>query len=98
MLENAAACGRWATVRIEWDDEDVRVVVEDEGPRIPEADLERVFEPFVRFAASRSCDTGGSGLGLVIARSIVRGHGGEIDLNNCAEGGLRATVALPGAW
>ena len=76
---------------------EIRVVVEDEGPGIPEADLERVFEPFVRLEASRSRDTGGSGLGLAIARSIVRGHGGDIALGNRAEGGLRATVALPGA-
>ena len=96
LLENAAVYGGRATVRIERDDEEVRVVVEDEGPGIPEADLERVFEPFVRLEASRSRDTGGSGLGLAIARSIVRAHGGDIALRNRPEGGLRATVALPG--
>ena len=84
--------------RIERDgSEETRVVVEDEGPGIHEAELERVFEPFVRLEASRSRDTGGSGLGLAIARGIVRGHGGDIRLANRAEGGLRATVALPGA-
>ena len=97
LLENAAVYGGRAAVRIERDDAETRVVVEDEGPGIPEADLERVFEPFVRLEASRSRDTGGSGLGLAIARSIVRGHGGDIRLENRAEGGLRATVALPGA-
>ena len=66
--------------------------------RVPEAEIERVFEPFVRLEASRSRDTGGSGLGLglAIARGIVRGHGGDVRLENRAEGGLRATVALPG--
>ena len=97
LLENAAAYGRRATVRIERDDAEIRVVVEDEGRGIPEADLERVFEPFVRLEASRSRDTGGSGLGLAIARSIIRGHGGDIALLNRAEGGLRATVVLPRA-
>ena len=97
LLENAAAYGGRATVRIERDGEEVRIVVEDEGPGIPEADLERVFEPFVRLEASRSRETGGSGLGLAIARGIVRGHGGDIRLENRAKGGLRATVALPGA-
>ena len=97
LLENATAYGGRASVRIERDGEEVRVVIEDEGPGIPEADLERVFEPFVRLEASRSRDTGGSGLGLAIARSIVRGHGGDILLENCTGGGLRATVTLPGA-
>ena len=97
LLENAAACGARAAAHIERDDEETRVVVEDEGPGIPEAELERVFEPFVRLEASRSRETGGSGLGLAIARGIVRGHGGDIRLANRAEGGLHATVALPGA-
>ena len=97
LLENAAAYGFRATVRIERDGEEVRIVVEDEGPGIPEADLERVFEPFGRLEASRSRETGGSGLGLAIARGIVRGHGGDVRLENRADGGLRATVALPGA-
>ena len=97
LLENAAAHGGRAAARIERDDREIRFVVEDEGPGIPEAELERVFEPFVRLEASRSRETGGSGLGLAIARGIVRGHGGDIRLENRAGGGLRATVALPGA-
>ena len=97
LLENAADYGGRAAARSERDDAEIRVVVEDEGPGIPEDELERVFEPFVRLEASRSRDTGGSGLGLAIARGIVRGHGGDIRLENRAEGGLRATVALPGS-
>ena len=96
LLENAVAYGSRARVRIERDDEEIHIVIEDEGPGIPEAELARVFEPFVRLEASRSRETGGSGLGLAIARGIVRGHGGDILLENRAEGGLRATVALPG--
>ena len=95
LLENAVAYGSRARVRIERDDEEIHIVIEDEGPGIPEAELARVFEPFVRLETSRSRDTGGSGLGLAIARGIVRGHGGDILLENRAEGGLRATVALP---
>ena len=97
LLENAAAYGDRATVRVERGDREVRVVVEDEGPGIPEGERERVFEPFVRLEESRSRDTGGTGLGLAIARSIVRAHGGDIQLANRMQGGLRATVALPGA-
>ena len=96
LLENACVYGARATVRIGRDGEQVRIIVEDEGPGIAEADLERVFEPFVRLEPSRSADTGGTGLGLAIARSIVRGHGGDIRLENRGTGGLRATVALPG--
>ena len=96
LLENAAAYGVRATARIVRDDAGLRVVIEDEGPGIPEVDLERVFEPFVRLEASRSRDTGGTGLGLAIARTIVRGHGGDIRLENREGGGLRATIALPG--
>ncbi len=96
LLENAAAYGGRATARIDRDDSELRIVIEDEGPGIPEAELERVFEPFVRLEDSRSRDTGGSGLGLAIVRSIVRGHGGDIALANREEGGLRATVVLPG--
>ena len=62
---------------------------------IPPDELERVFAPFVRLEGSRSRETGGIGLGMAIARSIVRGHGGDIALENRPEGGLRATVRLP---
>ena len=96
LLENAGAYGERATARIVRDDAGLRVVIEDEGPGIPEADLERVFEPFVRLEESRSRETGGTGLGLAIARTIVRGHGGDIRLENREGGGLRATITLPG--
>ena len=97
LLENASIHGVRATVRIARDDEGLSVVIEDEGPGIPEADLERVFEPFVRLDVSRSRERGGSGLGLAIARTIIRGHGGNILLESRAEGGLRVAVALPGS-
>lgn len=95
LLENGAVHGARATARIDRGRSEVHVIIEDEGPGIPEDDLERVFEPFVRLEASRSRDTGGSGLGLAIARDIVRGHGGDIHLENRTEGGVRATIALP---
>ncbi len=95
LLENAGTYGVRAKVRITRDDAQLRIVIEDEGPGVPEADLERVFEPFVRLDESRGRDTGGTGLGLAIARTIVRGHGGDIRLENREEGGLRATVTLP---
>jgi signal transduction histidine kinase len=71
-------------------------MIDDDGPGIPNDDMERVFSPFVRLENSRNTDTGGVGLGLAIARSIIRNHGGDITLQNRPEGGLRVTMTLPG--
>ena len=72
------------------------VEVSDDGPGIPEAELERVFEPFHRLEASRNRATGGVGLGLTIARRAVEAEGGTLRLLNRPEGrGLSAVVALP---
>ena len=60
----------------------IAVTIEDEGPGIPEAERERVFDPFYRIEGSRSRETGGTGLGLTIARTVIRAHGGEITLRN----------------
>jgi len=67
----------------------------DEGPGIPDESLERVFEPFGRLESSRNRETGGTGLGLTIARDIAQAHGGTLTLNNRAEGGLTAELRLP---
>ena len=72
----------------------VRIVVEDEGPGIPEAQLEAVMKPFYRLETSRNRLTGGSGLGLYIARDLAARQGGTLTLANRAEGGLRATIEL----
>ena len=71
------------------------IEVEDGGPGIPPAELERVFEPFHRGEPSRSRETGGVGLGLPIARNILRAHGGDVTLANRPAGGVRATATLP---
>ena len=71
------------------------VAVEDRGPGIPESELERVFEPYVRVEVSRAKHTGGTGLGLAIARAIARSHGGEVTLENRPGGGAKATLSLP---
>ena len=70
------------------------VTISDCGPGIPEADLEKVFEPFYRVERSRSRSTGGTGLGLSIARSMARMHDGDVLLENRPEGGLRATATF----
>lgn len=97
LLENAQRYGAGATVGISPAGTETFIIIDDAGPGIPEADLERVFDPFERLETSRSRETGGAGLGLPIARAILRAHGGEVSLSNRPEGGLRATVRLPAA-
>ncbi len=97
LLTNAIVYGGGAEVWVEDLPGEVRVVVADRGPGIPEAELEHVFEPFYRLEGSRSRQTGGSGLGLSIARNIARAHGGELTLHNRPGGGLEAVLVLPKA-
>ncbi len=71
------------------------IEIEDDGPGIPPGELEQVFEPFHRGEPSRNRETGGVGLGLPIARNILRAHGGDVVLANRPAGGAKATVTLP---
>jgi two-component system OmpR family sensor kinase len=73
----------------------VQIDIDDNGPGIERESVEYVFEPFHRLETSRNRETGGSGLGLSIARNIVRAHGGDILLTNLPGKGLRASVTLP---
>ena len=75
----------------------VHIVIEDEGPGIAPAQLEAVMKPFFRLEPSRNRLTGGSGLGLYIARDLIGRQGGVLTLENRSTGGLRATIALPRA-
>ncbi|MBI1208965.1 MAG: HAMP domain-containing protein [Azospirillum sp.] len=96
LIDNAIHYGRGARVSLDGSRPEAVIAIEDDGPGIPEPEQERVFAPFFRLEPSRSRDTGGAGLGLSVARSIVRGHGGDIALANRAGGGLTVTVNLPG--
>ncbi len=73
----------------------VDLLVDDNGPGIPEAERENVFRPFVRLDPARNPATGGVGLGLTIARDIARGHGGDLGLDRSPQGGLRVRLHLP---
>jgi signal transduction histidine kinase len=95
LIENAQRYGGKVHISGELDGSIARIHIDDDGPGIPPQDLQRVFSPFERLEASRSRDTGGHGLGLTIARDILRAQGGDVTLLNRAEGGLRATVILP---
>ncbi|MGA3399597.1 MAG: ATP-binding protein [Acetobacteraceae bacterium] len=102
LIDNAVKYGTTARVAIDASASTVRIDIDDDGPGIPDAELQCVFEPFHRLEQSRSRETGGTGLGLSIALSIVQAHGGEITLVNrpraadsAGPGGLRASVFLP---
>ncbi len=96
LVSNALNYGGSANVRLVPQERGMLVIaVEDAGPGIPPAELERVFEPFHRGEPSRSRETGGVGLGLPIARNILRAHGGDVTLANRPTGGVRATATLP---
>ncbi|MGL4962271.1 MAG: sensor histidine kinase [Inquilinus sp.] len=94
LVENAVRYGERARVRVARSGDGVEIVIEDDGPGIPDGAAEQVFAPFFRIENSRNPETGGVGLGLSIARTIVRHHGGDIALANQARG-LRATISLP---
>jgi signal transduction histidine kinase len=96
LIENAVRYGMRATVTLETTADTLEITVDDEGPGIPPEDRERVFAPFVRLDSSRNPATGGVGLGLSIARSIVRAHGGDILLEDAAVG-ARVKLVLPRA-
>jgi len=95
LLENALKFGSEAEIRIEDSPERLLIRVLDNGPGLSEDLLKRVFDPFFRVEVSRNRETGGSGLGLSIARNIICAHGGEIRLANRSEGGLEVSVELP---
>ncbi|HEY0182857.1 MAG TPA: ATP-binding protein [Rhodopila sp.] len=96
LVSNAINYGGSATVRLSQPNNRIVVVeIEDDGPGIPPGELERVFEPFHRGEPSRNRETGGVGLGLPIARNIMRAHGGDVTLANRPTGGVKATVTLP---
>ncbi len=95
LVDNAIRYGERATLRVEDGASELVVRVLDDGPGMAEAELQKAFEPFFRGEASRSRETGGTGLGLGIARNIARAHGGELTLGNRAGGGLEATLRLP---
>lgn len=95
LIDNAAAHGKTVWVRMEDEGVAVRILVEDDGPGIPQAELARVMEPFVRLDASRNPNKGGAGLGLAIVRDAAAYHGGSLTLENRESGGLRAILTLP---
>jgi signal transduction histidine kinase len=96
LLNNAIRYGHRADVSVEASGARVRVRIDDAGPGIDPILLDSVFQPFFRVDSSRNRSTGGTGLGLYIARDLLRQQRGDVVLSN-VPGGLRAEVWLPGA-
>jgi len=95
LIDNALKYGCAARVRIDRDGDRVVIVVDDDGPGIPVGEQERVFAPFYRLAAARDPGKAGVGLGLSVARTVAREHGGDVTLANRSGGGLSARIELP---
>jgi signal transduction histidine kinase len=96
LVDNGVCYGGRVRIALGFDDAALVVHVDDDGPGIPPGDVARAFEPFVRLEASRNRNTGGTGLGLTIARRAVEAEGGRLGLSNRPGGGLRAEIRLPG--
>ena len=94
LVNNALRYGKRADVSVRPHGDVVHIVIDDQGPGIPAAQLDAVMQPFYRLDTSRNRLTGGSGLGLYIARDLIARQGGVLTIANRAEGGLRATIAL----
>jgi signal transduction histidine kinase len=95
LVDNAIKYGVSAEARVFTEAGMAVIEVDDQGPGMPEADIDRVFEPFHRLETSRSRETGGIGLGLAVVRAVARSHGGDVVLRNRPQGGLSARVTLP---
>jgi signal transduction histidine kinase len=95
LVDNALKYGASAHARVFADGDMAVIEVDDDGPGMPDSEIERVFEPFRRLETSRSRETGGIGLGLAVVRAVARSHGGDVILRNRPHGGLSARVTLP---
>ncbi len=95
LVDNGLKYGRSVMLSLRVAEDHAEIIVEDEGPGIPDEKLGSVLLPFVRLETSRSKETGGSGLGLSIAQSIVQAHGADLKLENRQPRGLRVSFLLP---
>lgn len=95
LLDNALRYAGSAEIVLDIQPTQLRIIVQDKGPGIPQEWLEQVFKPFVRLDSARNTESGSVGLGLSIARTLIHQHGGELTLANRPEGGLSATITLP---
>lgn len=95
ILLNSEKYAKNVWIAAEVEGENVRLTLDDDGPGIPEAERENVFRPFYRLDEARNLDSGGVGLGMSIARDVIRNHGGSIKLEDSPHGGLKVVIIMP---
>ena len=95
LVNNALLYGNSVAVEVTEIKGAIQITVDDDGPGIPEEEREEVFKPFYRLDSARSPDTAGSGLGLTIARDVIRAHGGDLTIEDSPLGGARIRLRLP---
>ena len=95
LVNNACNHAKEVRIIVKMGDESLNIIISDNGPGIPEESMNQVFRPFFRLDQARNAETGGTGLGLSVARDVARGHGGDIYLSKGSQGGLEATVSVP---
>lgn len=95
VIENALSYAGNARVSLEKTSEALLIVVEDDGPGVPEKELEAIARPFYRLEGSRNANTGGIGLGLTITQNVMQSHGGDLRFQKAASGGLRVELRMP---
>ena len=95
LIENALRYGKTAHVSADRAEKKIHIYVDDEGPGIPVSKRDQVLKPFVRLETSRNRDTGGTGLGLSLAKILIMQQKGNLVLETSPADGLRATIELP---
>lgn len=95
FIDNAIKYGKVADVSLHRTGNEIHIKIKDKGPGIPEDQLDKVFDPFYRIDSARSPQISGTGLGMTVARDIIRTHGGDVTLMNHKAGGLIVFITLP---
>tara|TARA_A100001015_G_scaffold106914_1_gene118631 strand:- start:29 stop:535 length:507 start_codon:yes stop_codon:yes gene_type:complete len=95
LIQNSLSYGKKVYLNIQKGNKRVIVIIEDDGPGIPEDQYKNVFKPFFRLDKSRSLNKSGVGLGLAIVEDIINSHGGNIQLGKSKYNGLQVKVSLP---
>ena len=95
LIDNAIKYSKNIFITLRKSSDNILIIIDDDGPGIPEDERENVFKPFYKISKSRSDSKSSVGLGLSIASDIIRSHGGNIQLETSDKNGLRAKIFLP---